>query len=43
VIRSYEPGEEWGYCYVDDEGIETLPAKDGEVASHHFDPPRHRR
>jgi thioredoxin reductase (NADPH) len=43
VIRSYEPGEDWGYCYVDDEGIETLPAKPGETASHHFDPPHHRR
>ena len=25
MIRSFEPGEDWGYCYVDDEFYETLP------------------
>jgi len=25
VIRSLEPGEEWGYCYPDDEFAERLP------------------
>jgi uncharacterized UBP type Zn finger protein len=25
MIRSFEPGEAWGYCYVDDEFYETLP------------------
>ena len=24
VIKSFEPGEEWGYCYVDDLFVETL-------------------
>ena len=24
VIGSLEPGEEWGYCYVDDLFVETL-------------------
>ena len=24
VIRSFEPGEEWGYCYVDDLFVESL-------------------
>jgi uncharacterized UBP type Zn finger protein len=28
IIRSFEPGEEWGYCYVDDEMYETLPRED---------------
>jgi len=28
IIRSFEPGEEWGYCYVDDEMFESLPRKD---------------
>jgi len=28
IIRSFEPGEEWGYCYVDDEMYEMLPRKD---------------
>lgn len=26
MIRSFEKGEDWGYCYVDDEFYETLPA-----------------
>lgn len=25
IIKSFEPGEEWGYCYPDDLFIETLP------------------
>jgi uncharacterized UBP type Zn finger protein len=25
IIRSLEPGEEWGYCYPDDLFYETLP------------------
>jgi uncharacterized UBP type Zn finger protein len=25
VIRSFEPGENWGYCYVDDVGFEPMP------------------
>jgi thioredoxin reductase (NADPH) len=40
VIRSYEPGEGWGYCYPDELFLEDLPAKPGEVAPRHFDPPR---
>jgi uncharacterized UBP type Zn finger protein len=25
IIRSFEPGETWGYCYPDDLFFETLP------------------
>ncbi len=25
IIRSFEPGEEWGYCFVDDMMFESLP------------------
>jgi hypothetical protein len=25
TIKSFEPGEEWGYCYPDDLFYETLP------------------
>jgi uncharacterized UBP type Zn finger protein len=39
VIRSYEPGEEWGYCYPHDLFVEELAAKPGERAPRHFDPP----
>jgi uncharacterized UBP type Zn finger protein len=24
IIKSFEPGEEWGYCYVDDMFFESL-------------------
>jgi uncharacterized UBP type Zn finger protein len=27
IIRSFEPEEEWGYCYVDDLMFETLPVR----------------
>jgi uncharacterized UBP type Zn finger protein len=36
VIRSYEPGEEWGYCYRDDSYAESLPADAKEIAPTHF-------
>ena len=39
VIRSYEPGEDWGYCYPDDLFLEVLPAHKGEAATGHYDPP----
>jgi monovalent cation:H+ antiporter-2, CPA2 family len=26
IIRSFEPGEEWGFCYADDLYFEKLPA-----------------
>ena len=25
IIKSFETGEEWGYCYADDKFFETLP------------------
>lgn len=24
IIKSFEPGEEWGYCYVDDAFFESI-------------------
>jgi uncharacterized UBP type Zn finger protein len=39
VIRSYEPGEDWGYCYPDDQFVERIAAHTGEAAKHHYDPP----
>lgn len=26
IIKSFEPGEEWGYCYPDDNFYQQLPA-----------------
>src|SRR5437879_4595088 len=42
VIRSYEPGEDWAFCYPDDltmDGVAELP---GEAASRHYSAPRRR-
>lgn len=40
VVRSYEPGEAWGYCYVDDAVVEELAAFEVETTTVHYDPPR---
>jgi hypothetical protein len=39
VIRSYEPGESWGYCYPDDAFADVLPALPGEEAEVHYEAP----
>ena len=26
IMRSFEPGEDWGWCYVDEETFEPMPA-----------------
>ncbi len=38
VIRSFEPGEEWAYCYADEAYAESLPALPGEAAPRHYTP-----
>jgi hypothetical protein len=38
VIRSYEPGEDWAWCYVDEQ-TESMPGLAGESAQRHIDPP----
>jgi uncharacterized UBP type Zn finger protein len=38
VIRSFEPGEDWGYCFPDEQFVETLRAFPGEAAPRHFEP-----
>jgi thioredoxin reductase (NADPH) len=39
VIRSFEPGEDWGYCFVDDAIVEELKAYPGEAARSHYSAP----
>jgi thioredoxin reductase (NADPH) len=39
VIRSYEPGEEWAYCYSDDQMIDGVTALPGEAAPRHYSAP----
>lgn len=40
VMRSFEPGEYWAWCY-EDETFGLLPANPVESATRHFDPPSH--
>lgn len=40
VIRSFEPEEGWGWCYVHKEMIDELPAFPGESAPIHYTPAR---
>ena len=39
VIRSFEPGEGWGWCFLDEELIEFLPALPGEAPQEHYASP----
>jgi ubiquitin-hydrolase Zn-finger-containing protein len=32
IIKSFEPGEDWGWCYVDEVFFDVLPVN---VGSHH--------
>lgn len=33
VIKSFEPGEDWGYCYPDERFYRTLPVNQGDYHS----------
>ena len=37
VIKSYEPGETWGWCYVDEEVADPV---EGPSPPRHISPPR---
>lgn len=39
VIKSFEPGEPWAYCYVDEAFVEAIPSLPGESPRHHVYPP----
>lgn len=39
VIKSFEPGEEWAWCYLDDEMAESIRAFPEESPRRHYDPP----
>jgi uncharacterized UBP type Zn finger protein len=40
VIKSYEPGEDWAYCYLDDTMADGLRFHPGESTSRHHAAPR---
>ena len=39
VIKSFEPGEDWAWCYADDELLESFPAFPIEAPPEHYVPP----
>lgn len=39
VIKSFEPGEEWAWCYVDETGLDEIAAFPGESPSEHLAAP----
>ena len=39
VIKSFEPGEDWAWCYVHDEMAEAIDAFPEESPQRHYDPP----
>jgi thioredoxin reductase (NADPH) len=36
VIKSFEPGEDWAWCYVDEEMAETIPTFPPESPAMHY-------
>ena len=39
VMKSYEPGEEWAWCYADEKMIQTFPSFPAETPSVHHAAP----
>ena len=40
VIKSFEPGENWAWCYVDEETVDSIPALKEETPLRHYESPR---
>ena len=38
IVQSYEPGEEWAWCYVDEAMLDEIPAFPGESPTEHYGP-----
>lgn len=40
VIKSFEPGEDWAWCYVDEETVDAIPSFPEESPRTHHEPPQ---
>lgn len=40
VIKSFEPGEDWAWCYLDGEMAEAIASFPEESPRRHYDPPQ---
>jgi uncharacterized UBP type Zn finger protein len=43
VIKSFEPGEDWAWCYPDERTLERIPSFPIESPPVHYAAPRHAR
>lgn len=43
VIKSFEPGEDWAWCYLDDEMLEAIIAFPSESPREHYASPAEAR
>ena len=39
VVKSFEPGQDWAWCYVDEEMADHVAAFPEESPRQHYDPP----
>jgi hypothetical protein len=42
VVKSFEPGEEWAWCYVDEQMVDSLPGYPEESPPEHYRSPAER-
>ncbi len=38
VVKSFEPGEDWAWCFLDEELVDEIPAFEGESPAVHYAP-----
>jgi thioredoxin reductase (NADPH) len=39
VVKSFEPGEDWAWCYADADMVDAITAFPQESPQHHHEPP----
>jgi hypothetical protein len=39
VVKSFEPGEDWAWCYADDDLVDSIPAFPIESPPEHYASP----
>jgi hypothetical protein len=38
-VKSFEPGEDWAWCYVHDDMVDAIRTFPGESPRDHYSPP----
>jgi len=39
VVKSFEPDEQWAWCYEDEVGLDSIPSFRGEASREHYAAP----